>query len=84
MSKNDKRKKCAVPVKSGPNVSAAGDVAGVMPSDLFKLYVACAGQIDIARSMWTDKRGMFSQALAEARIAYDVYEEQSREKTSIR
>lgn len=84
MSKNDKQNKSAAPVKSGPNVSAAGDVAGVMSSDLFKLYVARVGQMDIARSMWTDKRGMFSQALAEARIAYDVYAEQSRVKTSTR
>lgn len=83
MNKNDKRKKSAAPVKSGPDVSASVKLPGVS-SDLFKLYVARVGQIDIARSMWTDKRGMFSQLLAEARIAYDVYAEQSRVKTSTR
>lgn len=84
MSKNGKRGKSAAPIKSDSGVVAVGDVAGVMSSDLFKLYVARVGQMDIARSMWTDKRGMFSQALAEARIAYDVYAGQSRVKTSTR
>ena len=83
MSKNNKRKKCAVPVKSGPVVSSPVKLPDVS-SELFKLYVARVGQMDIMHSMWTDKRGMFSHALDEARIAYDVYAEQSRVKTSIR
>lgn len=83
MSKNDKQNKSAAPVKNGSKVSALVKLPGVS-SDIFKLYVARVGQMDIARSMWTDKRGMFSQALAEARIAYDVYAEQSRVKTSTR
>lgn len=83
MSKNDKQNKSAALVKSGSDVSASVKLPGVS-SDLFRLYVARVGQMDIARSMWTDKRGMFSQALAEARIAYDVYAEQSRVKTSAR
>ena len=83
MRKNDKQNKIAAPVKKGSKVSASVKLPGVS-SDIFKLYVARVGQMDIARSMWTDKRGMFSQALAEARIAYDVYAGQSRVKTSTR
>ena len=83
MSKNDKQKKSAASVKSGSKVSAPVKLPGAS-SDLFKLYVARVGQMDIMHSMWTDKRGMFSHALDEARIAYDVYAEQSRAKVSHR
>lgn len=48
----------------------------IVPSALFQLYVARVGQIDLVHSVRTDKRKMFAEAFAEARIALEVYADQ--------
>ena len=84
MSKNDNQKKSATAAKSGSDVSAGREISVAVPRDLFELYVARVGQIDFIHSMRIDRRKMFAEAFDEARIAYDVYAEQSRAKVSIR
>lgn len=84
MSKNDKQKKSVALVKSGQDVSAPRKIDGNATSNLFRLYVARVGQIDLVHSVRTDKRKMFDEALDEARIALEVFENKPMAKAGIR
>ena len=94
MSKTSKFKKMLVLGVSGSDVPAAsaadipesvrvqdmGVKYEIVPSALFQLYVARVGQIDLVHSVRTDKRKMFTEALAEARIALEVYADQVKDE----
>lgn len=55
----------------------------IVPSALFQLYVARVGQIDLVHSVRTDKRKMFAEALAEARVALEVYADQVKDEFQV-
>lgn len=57
-------------------VQDMGTMYDIVPSAIFQLYVARVGQIDLVHSVRTDKRKMFAEAFAEARIALEVYADQ--------
>lgn len=81
MSKEDKAKKITRPNKAGCEVRT-GEVDGILPSELFRLYVARVGEIDIEHSI-IDKRQLFAEALHEARVAYEVYANQVKGGLSV-
>lgn len=55
----------------------------IVPSALFQLYVARVGQIDLVHSVRTDKRKMFAEALAEARVALEVCADQVKDEFQV-
>ena len=64
-------------------VEDMGTKLEIVPSALFQLYVARVGQIDLVHSVRTDKRKMFAEALAEARIALEVYADQVKDEFQV-
>ena len=88
MSKTSKFKKMlglGVP-GSGVAAASAAEVQKleIVPSELFQLYVARVGQIDLVHSVRTDKRKMFAEALSEARIALEVYADQVKDEFQVK
>ena len=87
MSKTSKFKKMLGLGVSGSDVPAvrAAEVPKleIVPSALFQLYVARVGQIDLVHSVRTDKRKMFAEALAEARIAFEVYADKAKDEFQV-
>ena len=57
-------------------VLPSGADLGWMTAQLFELYVARVGAVDLIHTARTDKRKMFAEALAEAKVALDVFREE--------
>lgn len=69
--------------KSGQKIRDVPIKVEIVPSALFQLYVARVGQIDLVHSVRTDKRKMFAEALAEARVALEVYADQVKDEFQV-
>ena len=57
-------------------VLPAGADLGWMTAQLFELYVARVGVVDLIHTARTDKRKMFAEALDEAKVALGVFREE--------